>query len=63
MKRKVVYETALVVNDNHLVFMKEINEYYTRWQNQEYEINIHFSTNYGSFCALLEKVGYKEQFK
>ena len=49
MKRKVVYETALVVNDNHLAFMKEINEYYIRWQNQEYEINIHFSTNYGSF--------------
>ena len=46
MKRKVVYETALVVNDNHLVFMKEINEYYTRRLNQEYEINIHFSTNY-----------------
>lgn len=53
--KKVIYETALIGNTNSDIFHQNINTYLTRWQNENFEVDIQFAANNNQALAFMIK--------
>lgn len=55
--KKVIYETTLIGNPNinSDIFHQNINAYLTRWQNENFEVDIQFAANNNQLFAFMIK--------
>lgn len=55
--KKVIYETTLISNHNinSDIFHQNINNYLTRWQNENFEVDIQFAANNNQLLAFMIK--------
>ena len=55
MKKKVIYETSLIGNVNCEFVQQQMTNTISKWQNDGFEVEVHFAANNNQMVVLLLK--------
>ena len=55
MKKKVIYETSLIGNVNCEFVQQQMTNTISEWQNNGFEVEVHFAANNSQMVVLLLK--------